>query len=65
MAKKPRFGEGMNATAMKTVTWLRPELVVQVRFAEWTAEGLLRQPVFLGERADKKAEDVHREDALA
>ena len=65
MAERPRFGEGMNATAMKAVTWLKPETVVQVKFAEWTAEGLLRQPVFLGERTDKKAKGVHRENTLA
>ncbi len=65
MAKSPRFGAGMTATAMKAVTWLKPELVVQVRFAEWTAEGLLRQPVFLGERADKTAKSVHRDSIFA
>lgn len=32
--------------------WLKPELVAEVRFAEWTREGLLRQPVFLGLRFD-------------
>ncbi len=43
------------------VTWLQPELVCQVKFAEWTNEGLMRQPVFLGLREDKRPEDVHRE----
>jgi bifunctional non-homologous end joining protein LigD len=61
MPKKPRFGEGMTRTAMKQVTWLKPELIAQVRFAEWTNEGLLRQPVFLGLRDDKSAKSVHRE----
>jgi bifunctional non-homologous end joining protein LigD len=37
------------------ITWVRPELVAQVSFAEWTAGGKLRQPVFLGLRHDKKA----------
>lgn len=37
------------------ITWVRPELVAQVSFAEWTASGKLRQPVFLGLRHDKKA----------
>ncbi|MEO6244662.1 MAG: non-homologous end-joining DNA ligase [Opitutaceae bacterium] len=64
LAGSPRFGAGMTASAMKSVTWLKPGLVVQVRFAEWTADGLLRQPVFLGERSDKNAKDVHREDTL-
>ncbi len=42
--------------------WVTPELVAQVRFSEWTAEGILRHPVYLGLRDDKKAEDVVRED---
>ena len=36
------------------VTWIRPKLVAQIAFAEWTADGKLRQPVFLGLRHDKK-----------
>jgi bifunctional non-homologous end joining protein LigD len=59
--RKPRFGLGMTAGAMKEVTWIKPELVAQVQFTEWTAEGSLRHPVFLGLRNDKKARDVVRE----
>lgn len=62
--KKPRFGAGMTRTAMRTVTWIEPELVAQVKFAEWTADGLLRQPVFLGLREDKRAKSVRREAML-
>jgi bifunctional non-homologous end joining protein LigD len=43
--------------------WVRPELVAQVGFAEWTNEGRLRQPRFLGLRDDKRADDVVRERA--
>lgn len=41
--------------------WVAPKLVVEVKFAEWTADGKLRQPIFLGVRDDKDARDVHRE----
>ena len=41
--------------------WVRPILVAQIRFSEWTADGMLRHPVYLGLRDDKKAEDVRRE----
>ncbi len=42
--------------------WVKPELVAQVKFTEWTADGILRHPVYLGLRDDKKATDVVRED---
>ena len=42
-------------------TWVRPSLVAEVKFAEWTSKGELRQPVYLGLRTDKKAQDVTRE----
>jgi bifunctional non-homologous end joining protein LigD len=38
--------------------WVAPKLVVEVKFAEWTADGRLRQPIFLGVRDDKAARDV-------
>jgi len=41
--------------------WARPELVAEVRFTEWTADGKLRHPVYLGLRDDKKAAEVSRE----
>jgi bifunctional non-homologous end joining protein LigD len=41
--------------------WIRPELVAQVRFTEWTNEGSMRHPTFLGLREDKRARDCHRE----
>ncbi len=40
------------------VTWLRPELVCEVWYAEWTADGHLRQAVFKGLRTDKDTENV-------
>jgi bifunctional non-homologous end joining protein LigD len=46
------------------VTWVKPELVAQVMFAQWTKDGVLRAPSFLGLREDKAAEEVTREKAL-
>jgi bifunctional non-homologous end joining protein LigD len=41
--------------------WVRPELVAQVRFTEWTADRKLRQPVYLGLRDDKRPNEVRLE----
>jgi len=43
------------------VHWVRPQVVVEVKFAEWTSDRRLRQPIFLGVRDDKDARDVHLE----
>jgi len=43
------------------VTWTTPRLVVEVRFNQWTRDGLLRQPVFVGIREDKDPQTVVRE----
>jgi bifunctional non-homologous end joining protein LigD len=42
----------------RSAAWVRPELVAQIAFAEWTADAKLRQPVFLGLRSDKRAAEV-------
>jgi bifunctional non-homologous end joining protein LigD len=42
----------------KDVTYLKPKLVAQISFQEWTADRKLRQPVFLGLRDDKRPEEV-------
>ena len=41
--------------------WVRPELVVEVGFAEWTRDGKLRHPRFIGLRPDKSPDEVVRE----
>lgn len=46
----------------KGVHWLRPQLVVEVGFSEWTRDGRLRHPRYLGLRDDKAPEDVVREE---
>ena len=43
------------------VVWVEPKLVAQVEFVEWTHDGRLRAPVYMGLREDKSAEEVRRE----
>ncbi|MGZ8711312.1 MAG: DNA ligase D [Thermoanaerobaculia bacterium] len=50
-----------DAPRVKTATWVRPRLVGQVAFTEWTSDGRLRHPSFLGLREDKTTEEVVRE----
>jgi len=52
-----------NAPRFRDVTWVEPSLVAQVGFAEWTNDGRLRHPRYLGLRDDKAASEVVREGA--
>src|ERR1700682_378879 len=52
-----------NPQTNEPVQWVKPKLVAQVKFAEWTADRRLRQPIFLGLRDDKKAEECTFESA--
>ncbi len=56
----PPFTKG-KGLPRKGAHWVRPEVVVQVAFIEWTGHGKLRHPRFLGLRNDKSAADVVRE----
>ncbi|MDQ6765404.1 MAG: non-homologous end-joining DNA ligase [Verrucomicrobiota bacterium] len=53
--------QGITPAMMRRMHWVNPVLVAQVKFAEWTRDGKLRQPVFLGVREDKAATEVVRE----
>ncbi len=44
-----------------SVTFVQPQLVAEIGFTEWTADGRLRHPRFLGLRRDKRPEEVSRE----
>jgi bifunctional non-homologous end joining protein LigD len=46
---------------MKRCHWIKPVMVCQIKFTEWTRDDRLRQPVFLGIREDKNANEVVRE----
>jgi bifunctional non-homologous end joining protein LigD len=55
--------QGITPAMMRKIEWVNPVFVCQVKFAEWTRDGKLRQPVFLGLREDKKPSQVVRETA--
>ncbi|WP_050028717.1 non-homologous end-joining DNA ligase [Verrucomicrobium sp. BvORR034] len=59
--REGRYGQGITAAVMKRCHWVKPVLVCQVKFGEWTRDGRLRQPVYLGLREDKPAREVVRE----
>jgi bifunctional non-homologous end joining protein LigD len=61
---KPSFANPPRGYAAKGVHWVRPTLVAEVAFTEWTRDGTLRHPSFQGLRKDKKAEEVMRERAV-
>lgn len=43
------------------VHWVKPQLICEMSFSEWTSDGYMRHPQFEGMRVDKKPENVHRE----
>ena len=56
--RSTRFGSPL---VLSRVHWVRPELVVEVKFLAWTQDNLLRQMVYEGLREDKPAIEVQRE----
>jgi len=56
------FGQRVKDEAV--TTWVKPKLVAEVKFTEWTAAGEMRHPAFVGLRNDKKPEDVVVEKAV-
>jgi bifunctional non-homologous end joining protein LigD len=59
--RRGRYGQGLTAPEMKRCHWLKPIMVCQLKFTEWTRDNRLRHPVFLGLREDKSAREVVRE----
>ncbi|MGH9315168.1 MAG: hypothetical protein ACRD1S_18435 [Vicinamibacterales bacterium] len=55
------MGRGHTEEDMKTLRWVRPVVVVEVSFVEWTRDSNLRHAAFVGVRDDKSARDVRRE----
>ena len=60
-AKGGRWGQGLTKAKMADCRWLKPVLVGQFEFVEWTPDHHLRHTRFVGLREDKKAGDVRRE----
>jgi DNA ligase D-like protein (predicted ligase) len=59
-AKSGRWGQGLTAKKMADCRWLKPVLVGQVEFLEWTGDNHLRHTRFMGLREGKRAQDVQR-----
>jgi DNA ligase D-like protein (predicted ligase) len=60
-ARSGRWGQGLTKAKMAECRWLKPQLVGQFEFLEWTGENHLRHTRFVGLREDKPARDVRRE----
>jgi bifunctional non-homologous end joining protein LigD len=61
--KSGHWGEGITADEMHALRWVRPCLVAEIAFVEWTRDGSLRHATFLTLRDDKNAKDVHRDES--
>ena len=61
-SKTGHWGEGITAEDMTALRWVKPKIVVEVSFVEWTRDGLLRHPEFVGVREDKSPREIRRED---
>ncbi len=56
-----KWVQGITPAMMRKCHWVNPVFIAQIKFAEWTRDAKLRQPVFLGLREDKAAKTVQRE----
>jgi bifunctional non-homologous end joining protein LigD len=61
--RNARRGEALTAEVMKKCCWLKPKLVAQIEYTDWTSANHLRHSRFAGLRDDKNARDVVRESA--
>jgi bifunctional non-homologous end joining protein LigD len=61
LPEKRRTMWALTRDEMKECQWLKPELVAQIEFTEWTPDGHLRHSSFAGLRDDKEAREIRRE----
>ena len=61
LPEKRRTLWALTADDMKECRWLKPEVVAQIEFTEWTPDGHLRHSSFVGLRDDKAAREIRRE----
>jgi bifunctional non-homologous end joining protein LigD len=63
LPKVPRSFKALPITSVaRTAHWVEPRVIAEVRYTEWTSEGSLRHPTFLGLREDKAAREVVRKE---
>jgi len=60
-SKTSHWGGGVTAEQMAEMVWVKPNVVAQIRFVEWTNDGHLRHAAFLGLRTDKPSKNIRRE----
>lgn len=62
-ARSGRWGQGLTKAKMAECRWLKPVLIAQIEFLEWTSDNHLRHSRFVGLREDKRAKDVTKENS--
>lgn len=60
-ARRSRWDDSLTKEEMENCRWLKPRLVAQIEFTEWTSDGHLRHSSFAGLRDDKEAREIERE----
>lgn len=60
-ATKPSFADPLTGAEARGVHWLKPKVVAEIKFAQWTNGGHIRHAAFVSLRSDKRAQDIRRE----
>jgi bifunctional non-homologous end joining protein LigD len=64
-SKTSLWGQGITAEDMAAIAWVRPKIVADIAFTEWTRDDNLRHAAFVALREDKPASEVRRDDEKA